>query len=73
MKLFHDGTWGIDVEYQTIVIASFSCDYMCLVDYSYRIREMNPEWELSCRGLVEKISAVWEEIKKTTFRVNNSE
>lgn len=73
MKLFHDGSWGIDVEYQTVVIASFSCDYMSLVDYSYRIREMNHAWELACRGIVERISAVWEEIKKTTFRVDHSE
>jgi hypothetical protein len=63
LKLFCDGSWEVDAECQTIVIAGISCEDLNVVDYSYRIREMNPEWEIYCEEIVKKFDLKWKEIK----------
>jgi len=62
LKLFTDGSWIVEIEYQAIIIASMSQDNPKIYLQERLIKQANPEWLPEIREWFSKIKEIW-----TTF------
>lgn len=60
LKTFTDGSWVVEIEYQSIVIANPSSSDFRIWLKEYLIDESNPEWLPEVKEWFSKIEKIWQ-------------